>query len=390
MKAAVYLDKVKQNAVLRGHPWIFPKAISKIKGRPTAGELVDIFSSENELLGFGVFNEHSLYRVRVLWLCSEKKAELDLKDIIDRRIRQALSVRQCLNLPNEQTSAYRLFNSEADGLSGLTIDRFNQVLVIASSAYWVELNKSLISASLLRHLPDTELVWLPQAKPLAQDGWTLPIEAIAEKKAIVLEAGIQFEVDFSQAQKTGLFLDQRENHQRIAALAKNKRVLDLYSYTGGFALHAAKAGAKQVTAVDSSAQAIAQATVNAQLNQLDSIEFIEADARNYLTEAANYDIVILDPPKLVPSQQHLQRAKNYYRFLHREVFKSMRSGTLLMTCNCSSALTAQEFTQLVCAQASPVGKEVRLIGSFGPSSCHPTLASFPEGNYLTAVLLVVV
>lgn len=390
MKAAVYLDKVKQNSVRRGHPWIFPKAISKMKGKPSTGELLEIYSAENELLGFGVYNEHSLYRVRVLHLSSEKVESMTLEDIVNRRIKQALSVRHCLNLPNEQTTAYRLFNSEADGLSGLTIDRFNQVLVVASSAYWVELNKALICSCLSKHLPDTEIIWLPQAKPLSQDGWTLPIEPVTEKKAVVLEAGIQFEVDFSQAQKTGLFLDQRENHQRIAALSKNKTLLDLYSYTGGFALHAARAGAKKVTAVDSSAQAIQQATINAQLNGLESIEFIEADARDYLSQAGNYDIVVLDPPKLVPSQQHLQRAKNYYRFLHREVFKSMRSGTILMTCNCSSALTPQEFTQLVCSQAAPVGKEVRLIGSFGPSSCHPTLAAFPEGNYLTAVLLVVV
>lgn len=390
MKAAVYLDKVKQSAVRRGHPWIFPKAIAKIKGKPSTGEMVEIFSAENEHLGFGVYNENSLYRVRVLWLSAENSGPVTLEAIVDQRIAQALSVRQCLNLPNAETTAWRLFNSEADGLSGLTVDRFNQVLVVASSAYWVELNRALITACLLKHLPDAEIIWLPQVKPLTQDGWTQPVDAPMSKKATVLEAGIQFEVDFSQAQKTGLFLDQRENHQRIAALAKNKTVLDLYSYTGGFALHAAKAGAKKVTAVDSSAQAIEQAKINAQLNNLESIEFIEADARDYLTQAGNYDIVILDPPKLVPSQQHLQRAKNYYRFLHREVFKSMRSGTILMTCNCSSALSSQEFTQLVCSQAAPVGKEVRLIGTFGPSSCHPTLSAFPEGNYLTAVLLVVV
>ncbi|WP_199287661.1 class I SAM-dependent rRNA methyltransferase, partial [Escherichia coli] len=149
--------------------------------------------------------------------------------------------------------------------------------------------------------------------------------------------GVLYHVEFAQTQKTGLFLDQRENHKRIAKLSRGKRVLDLYTFTGGFALHAAKAGALHVTAVDSSAQAIEQAKNNAVLNHLNTIEFIKADAREYLKIAGEYDVVILDPPKLVPSQKHLQQAKNYYRFLHREAFKYMKPGSLLMTCNSLSA-----------------------------------------------------
>lgn len=390
MKAAVYLHKTKQSAVRRGHPWIFPKAIAKTTGQLNTGELVDIFSAEGELLGAGVFNEHSLYRVRVLAQAWEKIDVQDLDNIIKKRLNQALALRQSLNLPNKETTAYRLFNSEADGLSGLTIDRFNHILVVASSAYWVEANKALISQCLKEFLPEEEIIWLAQKKPLTQDGWKVIEEQIPASTAEVLEAGIHYQVDFSSAQKTGLFLDQRENHQRIANLAEGKRVLDLYSYTGGFALHAAKAGAKIVRAIDSSAQAISQAQKNAELNGINTIEFIEADARDYLAQAGEYDLVILDPPKLVPSQQHLQRAKNYYRFLHREVLKSMHSGSLLMTCNCSSALSAEEFAGLVSAQAAAVGKQARILGIFGPSSCHPTLTAFPEGNYLTAILLAVV
>ncbi|MDI9819300.1 MULTISPECIES: class I SAM-dependent rRNA methyltransferase [unclassified Legionella] len=389
MKAAIYLHKIKQSTVLRGHPWIFPKAISKTKGNLITGGLVDIYTAEDELVGVGVYNEHSLYRVRVLAKAWEKLDSYQLDSIISTRLEQALAIRRSLDLPNEKTNAYRLFNSEADGLSGLTIDRFNQMNVVASSAYWVEANKEIISCCLKKRLSG-EIVWLAQTKPLAQDGWQQAAEQIPAITTQVLEAGVIYEINFSQAQKTGLFLDQRENHQRIAALAKGRRVLDLYSYTGGFALHAAKAGAAKVTAVDSSAQAILQAKQNAQLNGIESIEFIEADARDYLACAADYDLVILDPPKLVPSQQHLQRAKNYYRFLHRETFKSMRSGTLLMTCNCSAALSTQEFVSLVNSQAAAVGKFARTLGIFGPASCHPTLTVFPEGNYLTAVLLAVV
>ncbi|KTD25224.1 class I SAM-dependent rRNA methyltransferase [Legionella maceachernii] len=389
MKAAVYLHKAKQNTVRRGHPWIFPKAIAKTSGELATGELVDIFSAEGELLGVGAYNEHSLYRVRVLALQHESMDTQSLSSIITQRLRQALAVRQALNLPNEMTTAYRLFNSEADGLSGLTVDRFEDISVVASSAYWVEANKQMIRQGIQALFPKEEVIWLSQEKPLAQDGWHQQAESMSGKKIKVLEAGVIYQIDFSQAQKTGLFLDQRENHQRVAALAQGKRVLDLYSYTGGFALHAAKAGAIKITAVDSSAQAITQAKENARLNNLD-IEFIEADARDHLAQAGDYDLIILDPPKLVPSQRHLERAKNYYRFLHREIFKAMKPGSLLMTCNCSSALTTQEFSILVSSQAAAAGKQARLLGIFGPASCHPTLASFPEGNYLTAILLAVV
>lgn len=390
MNAKVILLAAKQSTVLRGHPWIFPKAIARTSGKLITGNLVDIYNADEELIGVGAYNEHSLYRVRVLALTNENIDRTNFYTLITHRLKQAHLVRQCLNLPNEQTTAYRFFNSEADGLSGLTIDRFNQVCVVASSAYWVEANKDVISKALHELFPNDQIIWMSQAKPLGQDGWKQVTPQVVEQSAQVLEAGVIYQVEFANAQKTGLFIDQRENHQRIAQLAKGKKLLDLYSYTGGFALHAAKAGAAKVTAVDSSAQAIAQGVNNAALNGLIDIEFIEADARDYLMKAGEYDIVVLDPPKLVPSQQHVQRAKNYYRFLHREVFKHMNSGSLLMTCNCSSALSSQEFCSLVSAQAGAVGKQARVLGVYGPASCHPTLASFPEGNYLTAVLLAVV
>ncbi|MGC1182828.1 class I SAM-dependent rRNA methyltransferase [Legionella sp.] len=390
MNAKVILLAAKQNAVLRGHPWIFPKAIARTLGRLVTGHLVDIYNADEVLVGVGVYNEYSLYRVRVLALANELLDMSNFYSLITHSLKQANQVRCCLNLPNEHTNTYRFFNSEADGLSGLTIDRFNQLYVVASSAYWVELNKEIIIKSLQELVPSAQIIWMSQSKHLGQDGWKEINQQAIHQHTQVLEAEVIYQVDFTNTQKTGLFLDQRENHQRMALLSKGRSLLDLYCYTGGFALHAAKAGAIKVTAVDSSAQAIAQGKKNAELNHLVDIEFIEADARDYLVKAGDYDIVILDPPKLVPSQQHMQRAKNYYRFLHREVFKHMKSGSLLMTCNCSSALSSPEFCSLVSSQAGAVGKQVRILGVYGPASCHPILASFPEGNYLTAVLLAIV
>lgn len=390
MNACIYLHPSKLSTIRRGHPWIFPKAIHHETNAPKTGNLVKIFSNDGEQFGVGVYNAHSLYRVRVLTRCEEKIDDAHFETIIIHRLKQALLLRHSLNLPNPLTTAYRLFNSEADGLSGLTIDRFNQTCVVSSSAYWVEENKALLTNIIQSLLQNDEVIWIPQMKALAQDGWKESVEYSSQRIEQVAESGVQFQVDFANTQKTGLFLDQRENHMRIGALASGKRVLDLYSYTGGFALHAAKGGATKVTAVDSSSHAIEQAKKNADLNSLHAIEWQHADARDYLSQAGQYDIIILDPPKLVPSQQHLQRAKNYYRFLHREVFKAMQPGSLLMTCNCSSALNSSDFTDLAYTQARAVGKSARVLGVFGPSSCHPTLPAFPEGNYLTAVLLGIV
>lgn len=392
MRQSISLHQAKCGAVRRGHPWIFPKAINKFSGKFQTGELIDVYDNDNQLLGVGVFNEHSLYRVRLLAQAFEVTPDTSFESLVSMRLKQALAIRQVLDLPNDMTTAFRLFNSEADGLSGLTIDCFNKTCVVASSAYWVEAQKAIIGKCIQDITGCDDIIWLAQSKPLSQDGWKQ--SEIVEPPVItteVMEAGVRYQVNFAHAQKTGLFLDQRENHQRIAQLAKGKRVLDLYSYTGGFALHAAMAGASKVTAVDSSSQAIEQARQNAVINGLgEAIEFVEADARDYLVQAGDYDLIILDPPKLVPSQQHLERAKNYYRFLHREIFKAMKPGSILMTCNCSSALSPIDFSNLVSAQATMVKKQARILGVFGPASCHPTLSAFPEGNYLTAVLLAVV
>lgn len=334
IKTVVYLHPIKQIAMLRGHPWIFPKAIARTEGVLVTGELVRIMSADGNLLGVGMYNEHSLYRIRVLVQAPEPFHSLE--SLIVQRLTQACMVRQSVILPNDATTAYRVFNSEGDGLSGLTIDCFNQTYVVASSAHWVQTHRELITRCIEKVMHPKYLIWLAQKKPLHQDGWKTDEEPIKERYEHVLEAGVMFEVNFSTIQKTGLFLDQRENHQRIAALAHQKKVLDLYTYTGGFALHAKKAGASLVTAIDSSEKAIECAKRNAQLNDLD-IEWVEDDARNHLAKSSEYDIIILDPPKLVPSRQHLQQAKKYIRFLHKELFQHMKPGAILMTCNCSSA-----------------------------------------------------
>lgn len=388
MRPTITLHPEKEAPVLRGHPWIYPQAILRQSACQT-GDLVDVVTTNKEIIATGVYNEHSLYRVRVLARACETPIDA-LESILQYRIQDAIALRQRMCLPNEKTTAYRLFNSEADGLSGLTIDRFNDICVISSSAYWVEQHRECILKILQSCLPAITPLWFSQKKSLTQDGWTDTFsDPIKVDPVIVRENGVLFQIDFEHAQKTGLFLDQRDNHIRLSEFVKGARVLDLYTYTGGFALHAAKAGAEHVFAVDSSAAAIRQGQANATLNQLNNISWVEDDARNYLARAGEYDIVILDPPKLAPSRKAAVQAKNYYRFLHRELFKAMKPHALFMTCNCSSALRPDEFTQLVSQQAAHVNRSVRILGVYGSAVCHPILPAFPEGQYLTAVLGVV-
>ena len=388
IKSKIIIKTEKVAFIQHGHPWVFPKAIQQQENYITA-DLVAVESKEHGFLGIGVYNDHSLYRVRMLTRAHEN-IQPNFKDIIFKRLQDAIYLREKLNLPNQDTSAFRMFNSEGDGLSGLTIDRFADVLVVSSSAYWIENQRNLIINILSSLCPAKNIHWLSQSKQLTQDGWNEPLSiSTLPNPFIIKENGIKFHIDAANSQKTGLYLDQRDNHELIASFAKDKKVLDLYTYTGGFALNAAKGGASFVLAVDSSMSAIATAKENADLNEYTQIEWVKADAREYLYKASEFDIIILDPPKLMPSKKVQVQAKNYYRFLHREIFKVMRPYTLFMTCNCSSGLKQHEFIELIYHQALYVNKTVRILSVRGPAVCHPTIPAFSEGQYLTAVFGVV-
>ena len=391
MPTKIILSSQKQQKIIAGHPWVFPQAIQKIQGKPLDGDWVEVYTAQGELIGGGFFNSHSLYRVRMIAHAKLMQTFNNWQDILKFKIEQAIYLRKNLGFPNHHTNGFRLCNSESDGLSGLVIDTFNHISVISSSAYWTELHREFMMGILKKHFPQQQFLWFGQVKSLQQDGWSHPHRDEGQGiSTMVKEADVLFEIHFENVQKTGIFLDQRENHQRVAALCKDKTVLDLYTYHGGFALHAAKAGAKHVVAVDSSAPAIEHAKKNADLNHLHHIEWVVDDAKNHLERSGDFDVVVLDPPKLVPSKKHLHQAKNLYRFLHRQVFRNMKSGSILMTCNCSSALNSEEFTQLVAQQASSEQRQIQILGIYGPSICHPVLPVFPEGQYLTALLVCVI
>ena len=417
-------------------------------------------ATQAQTIGYGVYNPHSMYRVRILChqlsdpilfqniqailasssssssLSNTNKLERQaLQTIVRWKLLAAIQCRESIQLPSHSTDTFRLFNGEGDGLSGLSIDVMGmKAAVIMSSAAWVEVHKDAILEVLQQVFQQTsfssaglELVWRSTPSRIEQDGYTIPHanhHPIAEdddhhhednddepnsrisfpdkgaKKFIVAtESNIKYKISPWSGQKTGFYCDQRDNRQMIAALCKNKQVLDLCCYTGGFALSAARGGATHVLGIDSSQDAIDMANENAKINDLaSSCNFQRADIAQFMKNCKDsyYDVVILDPPKLAPSVSNLERSARKYYALNRDAIKLVNptQGGLLLTCTCSGAMTQREggrfFVQTVQSAAVSAKRQLTLLRLSGAAPCHTQCpAAFPSGAYLTAALFFV-
>lgn len=366
-----------------GNPFVYPKAADHWSPSLTMGEWVRVADSSGQLIGHGVFNPNSLYHVRMLSF----GVESTLEEAIRLRIQQAIQLRLLLNLPNEHTNAYRLINSEGDGLSGVTVDIFNSHAVVAVTGAWALVHRELLSQLLQEALPNITFIWRPMAKALKQEGWEEALE-IDEKNEIIQikENDLVYEINPYQGQKTGFYCDQRETRSLVQAYAKNRNVLDVCCFSGGFSLHAALGGAESVLGIDSSADAIEAAQRNATLNDLKA-EFKESDALDALTKVEGADFIILDPPKLAPSQKHIQKALKHYVQLNEAAMLALPADGLLLTCSCSGAVSLDDFQQALRQAALNAGKHAQILKTGGAGADHPVHLAFPDGNYLKWVLL---
>lgn len=407
-------------------------------------QIIDDKSDEAQMIkqaqdiGVGVYNPSSMYRVRILCHGSShgallkrvKKAMNDNANdkeaaereavalILQTKLRESIQARLSLNLPSDSTDSYRLVNGEGDGLSGFAVDVLGgKVAVVMSSAAWVELHKNTILETLdavLKEHPlyskqdGLEIVWRNTPSRLKQDGYELSEAddggSDNDECVIVTESGVKYNTyPFGSSQKTGFYCDQRDNRLDVAKLCDGKRVLDLCCYNGGFALNAmVHGGASSCTGVDSSQDAIDAAIANADLNGLDGsrIQFLRDDIAQYMKDASEdakeYDVIVLDPPKLAPSVSGLERASRKYHALNRDAMKIIdrKEGGLLLTCTCSGAMTQKDggnfFLQTVQNAALAAGRQVTLLRKSGAAPCHTqSPASYPAGNYLTAALFYV-
>ncbi|MBI4293337.1 MAG: class I SAM-dependent methyltransferase [Betaproteobacteria bacterium] len=390
---AVVLKPGREKSLLRRHPWIFSGAIGAVADDLQSGDSVEVRSSQGQFLAWAAYSPTSQIRCRV-W--SFEKAEVPGPELFRRRLQTAFSLRRAL-LPAAAVDALRLVHGESDGLPGLVVDRYADTLVVqilaAGCERWraalVELLGELSGCAQIYERSDTEtreLEGLPRrAGPLSGAAPSGPVE--------ITEYGLHFLIDPASGQKTGFFLDQRANRQRIRALFAEREVLDCFCYSGGFSLAALAGGARSVVSVDSSASALALAQRNLLASGLEAarVSWIEADVFRFLREmhakGRNFDAIVLDPPKFAPTQRHAQAASRAYKDINLFAFKLLRPGGLLATFSCSGGVSADLFQKIVAGAAADAAVSASILERFQAASDHPLLLEFPEGEYLKGLLL---
>ncbi len=376
----------RERSVLHRHPWIFSGAIARIDGQPEPGQLVTVYAANGHRLGMGFYNPHSQIRLRMV-IFGDDSFSLE---VFARRLAAAAELRSRL-LPANLT-AQRLVNSDGDGLPGLVVDRYDNVLVVQ----FYTLGMARLRASMVELLQHT---FTPTAIIERSDSPTLKEEGLTPTSGVVwgqvppsievVENGVRFEVDCLAGQKTGLFLDQRDNRAKVAELAAGKELLNCFSYTGGFSLAAACRGAI-TTSVEISGDAQRQAHKNFVLNRLDPAahRFVQADVFEYLRAPQSpYPFIVLDPPAFIKHRSHLDKGTRAYKDINRLALGHLAPGGLLLTCSCSQHLSWDLFQKVLFAAARDSDRTVQVLGRYSQPLDHSFSIYHPEGEYLKTFLL---
>jgi 23S rRNA (cytosine1962-C5)-methyltransferase len=383
----------RERSLLRLHPWIFSGAVEEVRGSPRSGETVEIRAADGRFLAWAAYSPASQIRARV-WSFDE--AEVPGPALFEKRIAAAVARRRT-EIGVETANALRLVHGESDGLPGLVADRYGDVLVVqllsAGCEKWREALIGILrersGCARIYERSDTEareLEGLP-----ARSG--LVLGAALEGALEIVEHGIRYEVDVRSGQKTGFYLDQRDNRRRIGGLAAGRDVLDCFCYTGGFALSALAGGARSVLSIDASAQALALARRNLALNRIEAgrAEWLDADVfealRGLRRTGRQFDLIVLDPPKFAPTSKDAPRAARGYKDINLNALKLLRPGGLLATFSCSGGVSPELFQKIVAGAAADAGTPLLLRERYRSAPDHPVRIEFPEGEYLKGLLL---
>jgi 23S rRNA (cytosine1962-C5)-methyltransferase len=386
----VVLCRGKARPLWFGHPWVYANAVERVDGDVGAGDIVSLVDHDGRFIGRGIFNPRSQIPVRLL---TRKEEGIDTT-FFAARLRDAQALRARLALPSTRTTAYRLVNSEGDGLPGLVVDVFGDVAVVQVTTLGLALRRDAIFDAV-------EATLSPRAIYEVAAGSFADLEGFVAQNRVArgepcnpvacLEDGLHFEAEPLGGQKTGMFLDQRPNRIRVGQLAgAGLRVLDCYAYAGGFGLQAARAGASQVTAVDSSPRAVARIEAHAAANGA-TVRAVEADAFRFLETATpmSYDLVVVDPPKFARARKDFEAATKGYERLNALALAVCAPGALLVTCSCSQNVGALDFERIVAAAAKQAHREVRIVERGEPGGDHPLPPAFTEGQYLKVLFVYV-
>jgi 23S rRNA (cytosine1962-C5)-methyltransferase len=382
----------RERSLLRRHPWVFSGAVEEIIGSPQSGATVRVCAADGKFLAWGAYSPASQIRARA-WGFDE--AEVPGPGLFRRRIEIAVARRRA-QIPVDATNAVRLVHGESDGLPGLVADRYDDTLVVqllsAGSEKWrdelIGILREQSGCVRIYERSDTDAREL-EGQP-ARSGWVF---GTASGPLRITEHGVEYEVDPASGQKTGFFLDQRDSRLRVKHLAAGREVLDCFCYTGGFSLSALAGGARTVLAIDTSAQALAQANRNLDLNRIASgrAEWLEADVfqalRRLQRDGRRFDLIVLDPPKFAPTAKDAARAARGYKDINLNALKLLRPGGLLATFSCSGGVSLELFQKIVAGAAADAGASLLLRERYRAAPDHPVRIEFPEGEYLKGLLL---
>jgi 23S rRNA (cytosine1962-C5)-methyltransferase len=373
------------------HPWVFAGAISRVEGEPPDGAEVDLLTSTGQFVARGLYNSHSKIRVRLFsW---SPDVSLD-HDFFRERLSAAIALRRDVLRLDGPGRACRLVFSEGDWLPGLVVDRYDRWLVMQLTSLGLAQRREML-AEILVDLLRPKGIYLRTEKGIGrleglelQDGplWgTTPATPIE-----VEEEGLRFLVHLTEGQKTGYYLDQRDNRRAAAQLASGRRVLDAFCYSGGFGLHAARAGATAVVAIDSSHTALELARANARKNGFDNFTFIEDDVFEqlaaFLAAGERFGVVVLDPPKFARTHDGVEDALRGYRRLQALGLRLLEPDGILVTCCCSGLISADMLAEVIAELAAEESRDVQVLEARGQAPDHPVAATCPESNYLKCLI----
>ncbi len=386
---AVRLKKNEDRRIRAGHLWVFSNEIANLRDQFTPGEIVDVVNYGGAYVGRGYINPNSLIAVRIL---TRKRETID-EHFFGMRIARAAALRQRM-FPGEET--YRLVFGEADGLPGLVIDKYADVLVVQVSTIGMHMRLGEVLGVLSKSIPAARAIVLRSDTPMAElegfRGENRILAGAIDAPVTIEQDGMSFAVDVVEGQKTGFYLDQRENRRAATRFFAGTRVLDCFCYTGAWSLYAARAGAKEVIGIDTSERAIEMARRNAETNALGSVcRFEAADAFERLNEMAKqgerFDCVILDPPALVKSRRTEKQGRAAYEKINRLAMQLLAPDGFLISCSCSFHVSSEEFRHILSTSARKTRRSGAILEWRGQSRDHPTLLAMPETAYLKCVIM---
>ncbi len=393
MRKEITLKPGRERSVVRMHPWIFSGAVASVQGEPVAGDSVAIRASDGSIVGVGAWSPESQIRVRVWTFDREEEVN---GAFIDERVARAVGNRATL-MVSESSNAYRLINSEGDGLPGVVADRYGEWIVCQFTTCGAESWKSEVVTALQRYVPCKGIYERSDAEIRSREGLPPAVGVLCGEEppelVEIVEHGCRYLVDLHRGHKTGFYLDQRSNREIVRRYANGRRVLNCFAYTGGFGIAALSAGAESITHVELSAQALGLAQKNTALNtcHVEESTFTQGSVfevlRTMRDSRQEFDLIVLDPPKFVDSKASLMRGARGYKDINLLALKLLAPGGYLATFSCSSAMTGELFRKVVSDAAVDAKREVQIVHHLSQAEDHPEALCLPESRYLKGVLV---